>query len=234
MLDVFCEKLNTIQNQFQSIQNQNQSIQNQNQFLKTELDTLKKKSVNSEFLIATTDFFKELTKKFIKENLSDNSYKRFTQKLSNEKLTIFSRLYPLKDYFREFNSDFFNETMFTTDLAKEPLHKLYIQFLSKYDINVKTFFYIQKSIMIRNQICHSTCNDDDDEYFYYDLKKKKEYFENSDLDNQSKKVLNKVIDALVEIKNDTRSDRQQSRSHRSGRQQIRSHRSGRQRSRSHN
>ena len=34
MLDVFCEKLNTIQNQFQS-------IQNQNQFLKTELDTLK-------------------------------------------------------------------------------------------------------------------------------------------------------------------------------------------------
>ena len=209
MLDVFCEKLNTIQNQFQSIQNQNQFLKTELDTLKkksvnseSELDTLKKKSVNSEFLIATTDFFKELTKKFIKENLSDNSYKRFTQKLSNEKLTIFSRLYPLKDYFREFNSDFFNETMFTTDLAKEPLHKLYIQFLSKYDINVKTFFYIQKSIMIRNQICHSTCNDDDDEYFYYDLKKKKEYFENSDLDNQSKKVLNKVIDALVEIKND--------------------------------
>ena len=48
MLDVFCEKLNTIQNQYQS-------IQNQNQFLKTELDTLKKKSVNSEFLIATNN-----------------------------------------------------------------------------------------------------------------------------------------------------------------------------------
>lgn len=195
MFDKLCNKLDKIEKDLTTT--------------RSDLATLKRKSDTEEFLIKTSDLFKKLTEEFIKKLKID--YKQFTNELKFEKMAIFQMLYPEKNFYKDFDHQFYNDNIFTTELSNKEFHKEYLSFLSKKNINNKNFFFIQECIMKRNQLCHNSVNHNNSAILNDDLNGQRLYFEEANIDLESKNVFKKVIDALILISENKRSRSSQKR-----------------------